>query len=78
MSKPNQSPQPRRGPLWLFVRAPGAAILWAEYHFPKHGDAWGSARRFGKPAFEVLYSLGFWLCVAAFLWSLLHRLLGYG
>jgi hypothetical protein len=37
MSKPNQSPQPRRGPLWLLFRAPGAFLLWAEYHFPKCG-----------------------------------------
>jgi hypothetical protein len=78
MSNPNRSPSSRRGLLWLIFRAPGVLFLWIEYHWPKSGDAWGSARRYRQPIFEVLYSLGFWLCFAAFLWPLLYRLLGHG
>ena len=73
----NQSTSPHRGLLWLIFRAPGALFLWVEYHWPKAGDAWGSARRYRQPIFEVLYSLGFWLGAAAFLWVLCHRLFGH-
>ena len=67
MPTPNHHPEQSRGLTWLLFRLPGAIILWLEYHFPKHGDAWGSARRFGKPSFEVLYSLGFWAVLVAVL-----------
>ena len=50
MPNPNHPREQSRGLTWLIFRLPGAVILWLEYHFPKHGDAWGSARRFGKPA----------------------------
>ena len=60
MSSPNQPQRPRRGLLWLLFRAPGALVLWWQYHFPKAGDAWASARRKDNPTMELLYSLFVW------------------
>ncbi len=72
MSNPNQPPPRPRGLLWLLFRAPGALVLWWQYHFPKHGDAWAAARRKGNPVMEVLYSLGFWAMVAFMIWGLVQ------
>ena len=72
----NQSPTPRRGLLWLIFRAPGALLLWVEYHWPRHDDAWGSARRYRQPIFEVFYSLGFWAIVLIALLSFIVSSVG--
>ena len=72
----NQSPSPHRGLLWLIFRAPGALLLWLEYHWPEAGDAWGSARRYGKPIFGVFYSLGFWAIVLIALLSFIVSSVG--
>ncbi len=74
MPNPKHPAGQPRGLTWLLFRLPGAVILWLEYHFPKHGDAWGSARRFGNPAFEVLYSLGFWAVLGFVAWTILKDL----
>ena len=76
MSHPNQIPTSHRGLLWLIFRAPGALLLWIEYHWPKAGDAWGSARRYRQPIFEVFYSLGFWAIVLIALLSFIVSSVG--
>jgi hypothetical protein len=58
--------------------APGALLLWVEYHWPRSGDTWASARRYGQPIFEFIYSLGFWLGVAGFFWVLFSRPASHG
>ena len=78
MPNPNQSSQPRRGLLWLLFRAPGALVLWYQYHFPKEGEVWASARRRGNPIMEVLYSLGFWAAVAFAIWAVVMNLTFHG
>ena len=78
MPNPDQSSQSRRGLLWLLFRAPGALILWWQYHFPKEGEVWASARRKGKPIFEILYSLGFWVTVSFFLWGFVQLITFHG
>jgi hypothetical protein len=42
-------------------------ILWWQCYFPKHGDAWGSARCKDHPEMQLLYSLAFWAAVAQLL-----------
>ena len=68
-------PPPRRGLIWLLFVLPGTVILWWQYHFPKPGETWASARRKDVPAMQVLYSLGFWFVVALVLWAFVfnHR-----
>jgi hypothetical protein len=67
MSDNNIPPRPPRGLLWLIFYAPGTLILWWQYYFLKHGDAWASARRKDNPHMQLLYSLGFWATAALML-----------
>jgi hypothetical protein len=73
----NQHP-PRRpsGLLRLLFFAPGKLILWWDYYFPKHGDAWASGRRKNNPHLQLLYSLGFWVVVLIALLSFIISTIG--
>ena len=50
--------------LWIVFRAPGKAILWWEYMFPKRGQVYASGRRYGNSIVEILTSIGFWFAAA--------------
>jgi len=45
-------------------------------HFPKHGDAWASARRKDNPLLQLLYSFGFWAVVLIALLSFILSSVG--
>ncbi len=61
MSHHKTPPHRGRGLIW------GTVILWWQYHFPKHGEVWASARRKDHPGMQLLYSLAFWAAVAMLL-----------
>lgn len=61
MSDHHIPPRRPRGLIWLIFYAPGAFILWWQYHFPRNAEeAWASARRKDNRTIQLLYSLGFW------------------
>ncbi len=60
--------RPKRGVLWAIFFMPGAALLWMQYKFPSKGDVLASARRYGDPVVEFLYTMMIYggLAVAAY------------
>lgn len=48
---------PKRGLLWVIFCMPGALVLWMQYKFPTKGDVLASARRYGDPGVEFLYTM---------------------
>lgn len=62
---------PRRSWAWWVFCMPGAAIMWVEYMFPRHGQVYASARRQGNPLIQVIYSLGFYGITAIFSYAYL-------
>lgn len=65
----DSTPTERSAWWWVFFM-PGKVILWIEYMFPRRvGGVFGSARRRNVPLLQILYSVGFYLVVLLFLFS---------
>ena len=52
--------------IWLLFFAPGAAIMWWEYMFPKRGQVYASGRRYQNRFIQVLYTIGFYVFLLLF------------
>ncbi len=65
MTDDNLEAMPKRRGLigsvfWLAFRLPGKIVMWFQYFFPRHGQVLASARRYGNPYIEFMFSLMFW------------------
>lgn len=52
--------------VWLLFFAPGAAIMWWEYMFPRRGQVYASSRRYQNRFIQVLYTIGFYVLALLF------------
>ena len=66
----------QRSAWWWVLLMPGKVILWLDYMFPRRvSGVFGTARRRNVPLLQLLYSLYFYLIIAAFgfgLYLLIH------